>query len=43
MRRTGLVAEDVQPTGGLGAPGLGVGWSPAISLHGDDPDALLSA
>lgn len=41
--RCGLVAEDAQTMGSLGAPGFGVGWAPAISFNGDDPDAILNA
>ena len=39
----GLFAEDVQTMGSLGAPGCGVGLSPAISFTSDDPDAIRSA
>jgi hypothetical protein len=39
----GLIAEDVETMGSLGAPGFGFGWSPAISFRSDDCDALLSA
>ena len=39
----GLVAEDVQTMGSLGAPGCGLGCSPAISFTSDDPDAIQSA
>jgi hypothetical protein len=39
----GLVAEDVETLGSLGAPGFGVGWAPAISFHSDDEDAMQSA
>ncbi|MBN9519367.1 hypothetical protein J0H58_12730 [bacterium] len=39
VRRCGLVAEDVQTMGSLGAPGVGFGWAPAISFNGDDPAA----
>jgi hypothetical protein len=39
----GLIAEDVQTLGSLGAPGFGFGWAPAISFRSDDPDAILSA
>jgi hypothetical protein len=41
--RCGLIAEDVQTMGSLGAPGFGVGWAPAISFRSDDPDAIQSA
>lgn len=41
--RCGLVAEDVQTMGSIGAPGCGYGCSPAISFTCDDPDAILSA
>jgi hypothetical protein len=43
VQRCGLVAEDVQTLGSLGAPGCGFGWAPAISFNGDDPDAILNA
>jgi hypothetical protein len=43
VRRCGLVAEDVQTLGSLGAPGFGYGWAPAISFRSDDPDAIQSA
>lgn len=39
----GLIAEDVQTMGSLGAPGFGCGWAPAISFNGDDPNAIQSA
>ena len=39
----GLVAEDVQTLGSLGAPGCGFGLAPAISFRSDDPDAIQSA
>lgn len=32
---TGLVSEDVETMGSLGAPGFGLGWAPAISFNGD--------
>jgi hypothetical protein len=43
VSRCGLVAEDVQTMGSLGAPGFGFGWAPAIAFHNDAPDAILSA
>jgi hypothetical protein len=43
VERCGLVAEDVNTLGSIGAPGCGFGWAPAISFHSDDPDAILSA
>lgn len=43
VERLGLVAEDVQTMGSLGAPGFGFGWAPAISFNGDDEDAILNA
>lgn len=43
VERCGLIAEDVQTMGSLGAPGFGFGWAPAISFNGDDPDAIQSA
>lgn len=39
----GLIAEDVQTMGSLGAPGFGFGWAPAISFNSDDPDAIQNA
>lgn len=41
--KLGLIAEDVQTMGSLGAPGFGFGWAPAISFHGDGEDAILNA
>lgn len=38
-----LVAEKTPTMGSLGAPGLGLGLSPAVSFRGDDQDAILSA
>lgn len=44
IKATGLVAEDVETMGSLGAPGFGVGWSPAISFSDDGTErAILSA
>jgi len=43
VQRCGLVAEDVETMGSIGAPGFGFGWAPAISFHNDDPDAIVSA
>lgn len=43
VSKLGLVAEDVQTMGSLGAPGFGFGWSPAVSFNGDDEDAILNA
>ncbi len=43
IQRTGLIAEDVQTMGSIGAPGFGFGWAPAISFNGDDLDAIQSA
>jgi hypothetical protein len=43
VERCGLIAEDVQTMGSLGAPGFGFGWAPAISFRSDDPDAIQSA
>ncbi|MFO0926153.1 MAG: hypothetical protein U0736_03820 [Gemmataceae bacterium] len=43
VEKLGLVAEDVQTMGSLGAPGFGFGWAPAISFNGDDQDAILNA
>jgi hypothetical protein len=44
VQATGLVAEDVQTLGSLGAPGLGFGVSPAIAFNDDGTErAILSA
>jgi hypothetical protein len=43
VEKLGLVAEDVQTMGSLGAPGFGFGWAPAISFNGDDEDAIVNA
>jgi len=43
VEKLGLVAEDVQTMGSLGAPGFGFGWSPAVSFRNDDEDAILNA
>jgi len=43
VERCGLIAEDVETMGSLGAPGFGVGWAPAISFNGHDPDAIQNA
>jgi hypothetical protein len=43
IRRTGLVAEDVQTMGSIGALGCGFGWAPAISFTGNDQDAIQNA
>jgi hypothetical protein len=43
VEKLGLIAEDVQTMGSLGAPGFGFGWSPAVSFRNDDEDAILSA
>lgn len=43
VERCGLLAEDVQTMGSIGAPGFGFGWAPAISFRSDDPDAIQSA
>jgi hypothetical protein len=43
VSKLGLVAEEVQTMGSLGAPGFGFGWSPAISFSADDEDAILNA
>ena len=40
---TGLFPENVETMGSLGAPGFGLGWSPAISFRNDDDDAIRSA
>ena len=43
VEKLGLVAEDVQTMGSLGAPGFGFGWAPAISFDSDDEDAIVNA
>jgi hypothetical protein len=43
VEHTGLVAEDVETMGSLGAPGFGFGWAPAVSFTADDPCAIQSA
>ena len=44
VQSTGLVAEDVQTMGSIGAPGFGVGWAPAISFNDDGSErAILNA
>jgi hypothetical protein len=43
VRDCSLIAEDVQTLGSLGAPGCGLGWSPAISFRSDDADAIQAA
>ena len=44
VQATGLVAEDVETMGSLGAPGFGFGWAPAISFKDDGGErAILSA
>jgi len=44
VQSLGLVAEDVQTMGSLGAPGFGFGWSPAISFNDDGNNrAILNA
>jgi len=43
LDHTGLVAEDVQTMGSIGAPGCGFGWAPAFSFRSDDPDAIQNA
>lgn len=43
IEHCGLVAEDVETMGSLGAPGCGYGLSPAISFNSGDPDAIQNA
>lgn len=43
VEHCGLMAEDTETMGSLGAPGLGFGVSPAISFTSDDPCAIQSA
>ena len=40
---TGLFPEDVETMGSIGAPGFGMGWSPAISFRSDAYSAIQSA
>lgn len=39
----GLLLEDVETMGSIGAPGFGFGWAPALSFRSDDPERLQSA
>lgn len=39
----GLVCEDVETMGSLGAPGFGLGWAPALSFRADRDDAIAGA
>ena len=39
----GLLAEDVETMGSLYAPSFALGWAPAISFNGSDPDAIQNA
>lgn len=39
----GLLAEDVETMGSLGAPRFALGWAPAVSFNGSDPDAIQNA
>lgn len=44
VEATGLVAEDVQTMGSIGAPGFGFGWAPAISFTDSGEErAILNA
>lgn len=43
VEHCGLVAENTETMGSLGAPGFGFGWSPAISFRSDDPETIQSA
>lgn len=43
VNKLGLYAERTETMGSLGAPGLGFGWSPAISFTGDHEDAIVNA
>lgn len=43
VEQVGLIAEDVETMGSLGAPGFEFGWAPAVSFRSDDPDAIQSA
>ncbi len=41
---TGMIAEDVETMGSIGAPGFDIGWAPAISFQDDGTEwAILSA
>jgi len=39
----GLVAEDYETAGSLGAPGFGFGWAPAMPFCADSEDAYVDA
>jgi hypothetical protein len=43
VSKLGLYAQSTQTLGSLGAPGFGIGWSPAISFTTDDDNAIVSA
>ncbi|MCI0421512.1 MAG: hypothetical protein L0312_20185 [Acidobacteria bacterium] len=43
VERFHLFAESTRTMGSLGAPGLGLGMSPAISFRGEESAAILSA
>lgn len=43
VETTGLEMEDVETLGSIGAPGFGVGWSPAFSFHSFDGDMIRDA
>lgn len=43
VKRCSLTAEDVQTMGSLGAPGFGIGWSPAIAFRNDDYACIAGA
>ena len=44
VESTGLIAEATETMGSLGAPGFGLGWSPAIAFNDDgSQQAILSA
>jgi hypothetical protein len=43
IEHTGLIAENVQTMGSLGAPGCGFGWAPAFSFNGHAYDAIQNA
>ena len=44
VEATGLIADNTETMGSIGAPGFGFGWSPAISFHDDGCErAILCA
>ena len=43
LSESGLIMEDVETMGMIGAPGFGIGWAPAFSFRGDDCDTISNA